>query len=236
MLEGMNRKYNISGIVAVLGVILLCGTLAKLLYSEVPFGKDKMNVAKEYIEMGAGSTGAQNMVTSVVLSFRALDTLGEVTVLFASSMAVGLLLLPGGVMWRRKENFVLAFATKWMPYLIGLIGIYIVLQGHLTPGGGFQGGVIIATGIMLYFLLSGIEIKKDRLVHILESIMGAGFVGIGLWGLYKNGSFLYNFLPQGKVGELFSAGILPVLYILIGIKVASEFTAILARFTSKDEE
>ncbi len=236
MLEGMKNKYNLSGILASVVVVLFGVLLLKTLNTHMPFGKDKMQVAAQYVELGGSSTGAQNMVTSVVLSFRALDTLGEVTVLFASAMAVALLLAPGAVLWRRKENFVLKVAAKWMPYLVGLIGAYIVSQGHLTPGGGFQGGVIIATGVMIMLLLAGNRKRNELFLHSLEALMGLSFITVGIIGLIKGGSFLYNFLPNGKVGSLFSAGILPLLYIFIGIKVASEFVSILDRFTSKVEK
>ncbi len=236
MLEGINRKYDISSIVASLVVLVFSGLLMYLLYTQIPYGQDKMLVSKEYIKMGVNSTGATNLVTSVVLSFRGLDTLGEVTVLFASAMAVGLFLVPGAGMWRREENFVLRVASRWLPYLIALIGIYIVSQGHVSPGGGFQGGVVIASGILLKLIL-----KRERksgfgaLVHTLECLMGAGFVALGLVGLVRYGSFLYSFGPKGVPGALLSAGILPVLYTLIGVKVASEFVAILERFTSSGE-
>ncbi len=236
MFEGLGRKYNLSGLLATIGIIAFSSFLIILLDSEMPFGKDKMVVAKEYIKLGGDSTGAQNMVTSVVLSFRALDTLGEVTVLFASAMAIAMLLAPGINIWVKKENFVLRVASNWLPYIIGAIGFYIILQGHLTPGGGFQGGVVVATGIMMYFLLSGKRKRKEKLLHIIESIMGASFVAVGLIGLFKYGYFLFNFLPKGKVGDFFSAGILPMLYIFIGIKVSAEFINILDRFTSKEGE
>ncbi len=236
MLEGMNRKYNVSGLVAGIVIVAFGFLLLKVLNDVMPFGQDKMVVAKEYIKMGTDSTGAQNLVTSVVLSFRALDTLGEVTVLFASSMAVGMLFLPGVGLWRKRENFLLWFASRCLPYIVVLIGIYIVSQGHLSPGGGFQGGVVIASGLMLWFLLAERRRLSESLVHFLESLMGAGFVAVGLVGLIKYGSFLYNFLPKGRVGTLFSAGILPILYAFIGIKVAMEFVAIIDRFTSRLED
>ena len=94
--------------------------------------------------------------------------------------------------------------------------------------GGFQGGVVIASGILL-LMLSNVSLKLNHLVlHFVESLSGAGYVVLGILGLVLAGGFLDNrFLPLGQFGDLFSAGAIPIIYSLVGLKVGSELTGIL---------
>ncbi len=124
-----------------------------------------------------------------------------------------------------------------------LFGVYIVLHGHLTPGGGFPGGVIIASSVVMLFLAYGIERaqKKVSLLHaeVLESVGGLAIVVLGLFGLLFGTFFLQNVFPLGELGQLFSAGNLPLLYLGVGIKVAAGilliFYAMLFAFRGGEE-
>jgi len=124
-----------------------------------------------------------------------------------------------------------------------LFGVYIVLHGHLTPGGGFPGGVIIASSVVMLFLAYGIERaqKKVGLLHaeVLESVGGLAIVVLGLFGLLLGTFFLQNVFPLGELGQLFSAGNLPLLYLGVGIKVAAGilliFYAMLFAFRGGEE-
>jgi len=113
---------------------------------------------------------------------------------------------------------------------IFIYGIYIVLHGHLTPGGGFAGGVIIAGAFILKFLAFGSAIKAERqsstITSTFESIGGLLFIGIALMGLVITGTFFLNFLPKGIQLHLLSAGIIPFCNIAIGIKVCAGLFAI----------
>ena len=175
-------------------------------------------------------SGSANFVTSIIANYRALDTLGEVTVLFIA--AAGLAFVLGGnqenYAFKDDASFIVRTGVKILFPLMFLLGIYIVVHGHLTPGGGFQGGAVIATAVLLKFL----AYKDYKLNHtglsLLESFAGISFLLIGLVGLLTNGSFLTNFLNNGTLGTLFSAGIIPVVYILIGIKVGAELSGIIS--------
>ena len=108
------------------------------------------------------------------------------------------------------------------PFLL-LFGAYIVVHGHLTPGGGFPGGVIIAAAVVLVIIaygldtvLRGLSISKTEL---LESIGAIGVALIGILGIIAGSAFLQNVFPTGELGRLFSAGELPLLYLSVGIKV-----------------
>jgi len=122
--------------------------------------------------------------------------------------------------------------TRYTVGLILLYGMYIVLHGHLTPGGGFAGGVIIALSfIHLVLAFGGEEAKKHlpkKLISIGESLGGMFFLGLGLIGL-TGGFFFLNFLAgTGKPFHLLSAGTIPLSNIAIGLKVGTGLFAIFA--------
>jgi len=172
--------------------------------------------------------GAANVVTSIVVDYRSFDTLGEVTVLFTSALGVGIILSG----YKRKKfgrepNFILRISVGILLPLILLFGAYVFIHGHLTPGGGFPGGTIIAAGILLLYL-SNEEFDLSKTVKFVEGISGSLYVIVGLLGLAVSGVFLINFLPTGVVGNLFSSGIVPIIYILIGFKVGAELSGIVA--------
>jgi multicomponent Na+:H+ antiporter subunit B len=111
--------------------------------------------------------------------------------------------------------------TVWM---IFLYGFYIILHGHLTPGGGFGGGVILALALLNVLLAYGREFTQKWLninfLEHIESLSALLFVIVGILGILVSGSFLANFLSKGKLFDVISAGTIPVLNIIIGFKVA----------------
>jgi multicomponent Na+:H+ antiporter subunit B len=107
-------------------------------------------------------------------------------------------------------------------------GIFVILNGHISPGGGFAGGAIIGTSLILYTLVFGREKGSKKFTHKMSEIAESGgiivFVLIGLIGLFIAGSFLTNIeagFPEGLIGDIISGGMIPLLMIGIGIKVAS---------------
>ncbi|UCC12544.1 MAG: hypothetical protein JSW02_03155 [candidate division WOR-3 bacterium] len=108
---------------------------------------------------------------------------------------------------------------------IFIYGVYIILHGHLTPGGGFAGGVIVAGAFVLKYLAFGAEAKHEKkastAASVYESIGGLLFIGVALAGLVIAGTFFLNFIPKGTPLHLLSAGIIPVCNIAIGIKVGA---------------
>ena len=111
--------------------------------------------------------------------------------------------------------------------LILLFGAYIFIHGHLTPGGGFPGGTVIALGVLLLMLADN-EFKVTGVAKHIEQSAGAGYVIVGLLGMAFGGVFLMNFLPTGVVGNLFSAGVVPIVYVIIGFKVGAELSSIVS--------
>jgi multicomponent Na+:H+ antiporter subunit B len=199
-----------------------------------PFGQNKMGVGQYYLDNTVKETGAENVVTAVTLEYRGFDTLGEVTVLFAAATGVSLILyLTDDEKKRRKSlkvqpNFVVRVGSRVIFPFVVLFGMYIILHGHLTPGGGFQGGAIIASGVlMLYLANPDMHIVRNNLL-ITEGLAGLTYVLLGTAGLFMPArSFLANFLPLGTPGLILSAGILLPLYIAVGVKVGSEFSGII---------
>lgn len=205
-----------------------------------------------YAAQGPAEVGAANLVTAVVVTYRGLDTLGEVTVLFISAAGVGLLLrrtrstqddenLEKGdraeeTAGRHKPaSEIVETATQLLLPMVILFGIYVFLNGHLSPGGGFQGGAIIASGTM-FLLLALPESHVSRLlIAITESISGFSYVVIGVLGVIMAGGFLDNrIMGLGTFGDLFSAGAIPLIYVFVGLKVGFELSAVLDRFRKED--
>ena len=119
-----------------------------------------------------------------------------------------------------------------------ILGIYVVLHGHLTPGGGFAGGVLIAGAFTLMVLAYGADEAKSELekwrAALGESIGIFLFWFIAVLGIIQGGYFFLNVLSRGEQYQLFSAGIIPLCNIAIGIEVAAAlFAIIITMATSK---
>lgn len=181
-----------------------------------------------------------NLVSSVNFDLRALDTLGEETIVVAAVVGTLSLLAPSRSTRRRIEQDTRPVlpAVKFAGYLLlpvtVLLGAVVVLHGHLTPGGGFQGGVALATGWHLLYL-AGDYPALDRLRPIdwceyVDAAATGLYLVTGLIGLGLAGSFLVNFLPAGTSGSLLSAGIVPVLSFFVGAEVAAGLLVLLAQF------
>lgn len=191
-------------------------------------------VADGIIETNRDVTGSANAVTAVVVQYRGLDTLGEVTVLFVSALGVALLTgaLQDGAfreMYRDGGGFVLQAGSRLLLPIILMVGVYIVAHGHLSPGGGFPGGVLIATAVLVLLFTSQERKVPHRVLSIIEGLAGVTFVAFGLVGLFgPTQSFLANVLPRGSFGALMSAGSIPVLYAVVAMKVGSELSNLIA--------
>jgi len=197
---------------------------------------------KYYAEHTAQDIGAANIVTAIIVTYRGLDTIGEVTVLFLTAAIVGMLLSRGshkGKSLQRElpeSGELLTTGSYLLVPLILLLGAYVFINGHLTPGGGFQGGAIVASAILLMLLTDPLRHFSHQVITIIESISGLLFVSIGVLGLFLAGGFLDNrILPVGELGSLFSAGAIPIIYSLIGLKVGAEFSSMLVNLSETED-
>ncbi|MGB3918011.1 Na(+)/H(+) antiporter subunit B [Thiothrix litoralis] len=198
--------------------------------------------ARYYAEHAAPDLGAANIVTAIIVTYRGLDTLGEVTVLFLASTIIGMVLAQGGKRQRALQRKLppagelLTTGSRLLVPLILLFGAYVFVNGHLTPGGGFQGGAILASAALLLLLTNPLQRFSHKLIAVVESVSGLVFIGVGIMGLLLAGGFLDNrILPIGEFGALFSAGAIPLIYSFVGLKVGAEFTSMLTHLAETEK-
>ncbi len=218
-------------------VIIAIGVILSL--ARIPFGAPNKKIGRYYIEKGIEETGATNIVTSVVVNYRGFDTLGEITVLFIAAIGLGAVLKAEKRMKLKRKiepaSLILYTGCRFLFPFILLFGAYIFIHGHLSPGGGFQGGAVIASGFLLIYLgCRGRRISEAR-TKAIDSLGGLTFVIVGLIGLAIGGYFLINFLPKGIPFSLFSGGIIPIIYVAIGFKVGSELAGIIDNLMEENE-
>lgn len=182
--------------------------------------------------------GAANTVAAIVADYRGFDTLGEVSVLLVASLGVTFLVGSVGfsVRFKYKPSFILKIGARIVFGVIFVFGVYMYAHGHLTPGGGFPGGAIIAASFLLLYLADDSYRAHLHAFKILEGTAGTLFVLVGMGGLLVANYFLQNYLPTGTIGNVFSAGILPIINILIGHKVGSELVGIVDNFMKMEKE
>lgn len=131
--------------------------------------------------------------------------------------------------------------TQLIAGMVFIYGIYVIVHGHLTPGGGFAGGVIVAGSLVLVTLAFGEDffrlVREEMGTTMVESIATISVVLIAAGGfLFGTKIFFNNFLPKGNVGELVSAGVLPLYNIFVGAEVAASiFIIFLSLIIFKEE-
>lgn len=131
--------------------------------------------------------------------------------------------------------------TQLIAGLVFLYGIYIIIHGHLTPGGGFAGGVIIAGSFILLILAYGSDflhlVREEAGTTIYENSALLIALLLALSGFVAGaGIFFFNWIPKGTPGELISAGMLPLYNIFIGIEVAASILSIFLALVIFKEE
>ena len=187
-----------------------------------------------------------NAIASVNFDQRAFDTLGEMTILFAAVIGCGILLrrtpdehraspAPGEV-----ARPVRRYALLVLPVAL-LTGLYVIAHGQLSPGGGFQGGVVAATSLHLLYLGADYRaLERVRPVDLYETgdaIATSAYVVTGLAGLIGGSAFLANtLLPYGTFNTLSSGGTVPLLNAAVGMEVACAVVVLLARFLDQAVE
>lgn len=237
----MNSRISVRTTIPLLLVLLLGVVFWSFWTGYVP--DESLNrSALYYAENTPVETGAQNVVAAIIVTYRGLDTLGEVTVLFLTAAIVALVLgqskAPKGATGSGflPSGELLTTGTKMLVPLIMLFGAYVFVNGHLTPGGGFQGGAILASGMLLLLLADPAKRFGHALISRIESASGVTYVLIGILGLALAGGFLDNrILPLGSFGSIFSAGAIPLIYALIGLKVGAEFSSMLESLTETED-
>lgn len=205
-------------------------------------------VSQRYVERGMDETGAVNTVAGMILDYRAFDTFGESTVLFAATAAVLFITLSKHTReWTEQGPFAqpnndLIFQTiaKLLLPLIFVYGVYVVLNGHISPGGGFSGGAVLGGGLILASSVFG----QKRLTKVLSAEVTTGMsVGCLLaYAAMKGYSFFTGAnhvgweIPKGTPGDILSAGFILPLNICVGIIVACTMFSFYSLFSQAEEE
>ncbi|HEX3318688.1 MAG TPA: MnhB domain-containing protein [Solirubrobacteraceae bacterium] len=189
---------------------------------------------------------ATNVITAVNFDYRGFDTLGEEFILFAAVLGLALILRerrdeeegPPDDDARGRQVGSASVAVRLITVLmVGptvLLAVYIIAHGAITPGGGFQGGVIAATALLFVYLggeyLALRRVRPLPLVEIVKAAGAGSFVLIGAGGLIFGVAFLANFLPKGTPGDVFSAGTIQPLSVAVGLEITGGFVLILSEF------
>jgi multicomponent Na+:H+ antiporter subunit B len=186
-----------------------------------------------------GQTHAMSTIASVTFDYRGFDTLGEEFILFASVLGVSLLLREMRERdvdaERLTERFdaIRATGVIGVPVLF-LLGLFVVAHGYLTPGGGFQGGVVVAAAIVLLAIAVDYRayesLAPKSLADLVEGVGAGGYVAIGLGGSIAGATFLESFVSRGTIGELTSSGTIGLLSWSAGIEVAGATVVLASEF------
>ncbi len=231
--EVFKRMYDVASTVICLGVIaMLLITVSYLPAFGNPDNPVNNEVSKRYIEEGIAETGATNVVASMILDYRAFDTFGEAAVLFVSSISVFMFLQNPPIQGKKKINadykpmvpdpITRGVAKYLIPFLL-IFGVYIILNGHISPGGGFAGGSIMGSSLILYSASYGYEEVSKVITNKL--VKGVTFFSLFFYAVAKGYSFftganhLPTGFPLGNAGDIFSAGLILPLNICVGLIV-----------------
>lgn len=185
-----------------------------------PASPANSHVGRAYLEAAQHKTGALNVVTAVLGSYRGFDTLGETVVIFAAGVGVALMLgfgprasLPAPPDVMGDHHVVLRVTAKLLMPLIALYALYVQFHGDLGAGGGFQAGVILAVAVILHALVFGL---RETVLAIPAKLARTGatlgvliYAGIGLICIVNGGGFLdYDHLFSSKVEAMIPPGLL----------------------------
>ena len=192
-----------------------------------------------------GERRATDVVSAVNFDYRGFDTLGEEFILFASVAAVA------AILRRQKDEQDDEDEQKWQPRkapdsdavrvlgvamvpLLVCYGLYMISHGSESPGGGFQGGVVLATAPLVVYLCATaktfLRIAPPWLTKVGEAGGAAGYVLVGCLGVLAGKNFLENVLPLGTPGSAWSSGTILFLNLTVGVAVAAGFVELLSVF------
>ncbi|MGH2469746.1 MAG: MnhB domain-containing protein [Chloroflexota bacterium] len=189
---------------------------------------------------------ATDAISAVNFDYRGVDTIVEEFILFASVAGCTLLLrqqrdeqentartqMMEGRMGQTSAAVAALGLTLGVP--VSLLGWYVVTHGQLTPGGGFQGGVVMSSGaVFLYLAGEYVTLRRlnpPALLEVLEALGAGGYILIGFAGMATGAAFLQNVLPLGSVGQVNSAGTIWVISMSVGVEVAAAFVLLTTEF------
>ncbi len=235
----------LSGLFCIAMAVIMLVMVANLPMSATVDRPVNNEVAKVYIENGLQDTGAVNIVTGMILNYRAFDTFGETCVLFIATTCVMVLLMKeeekirqvkgmNDRLYEPKNDIILQKIAFVLVPMIFIFGIYVILNGHLSPGGGFSGGAIIGAGMILYVSAYGFDKMQkffnEETYKVVKVSALCTYCAVITYYLYMGANNLDNHISLGVSGMIFSAGIILWLNIFVGIEVACTMYAFYALF------
>lgn len=227
------------GSAAVLAAVLACGFI-----DLPPIGDYRGPYGNVITQVAVYERHATDVVNAINYDYRAFDTLGEEFILFASVLGVLLIFRPsqensdqgGKKEQARLEDALpvsdaLRVGMHAMAGIMIVFGIYIATHGQLTPGGGFQGGVILASVPLVVYLSGNVkafnEIISNPLITAVECVGAGGYAIIGSAALFFGVPFLTNIAPLGTTGDLFSSGNIAIISVCVGLEVTGGFVVLM---------
>lgn len=237
--KGVNIFKKIYCCMAVMFCLALITVLLLTVSNLPPFGSEynpaSNEVVQRYIESGLSETGAVNIVAGMILDYRAFDTLGESHVLFIAATCVMILLRTDKKKAKRKtaaaskkiihqhDSILRVAATIITPFIL-ILGIYIVLNGHLSPGGGFAGGAIIGAGLILAANAFGFDqtgrffTRKTYSVITMSALLF--YSAAKSYSFFTGANHIESIIPKGNPGAIISGGLILPLNVCVGLVVA----------------
>lgn len=235
--KGITIFKRIYGCMAVLFCLALITVLLVTVSNLPAFGSAhnpaSNEVVQRYIEEGLAETGAVNIVAGMILDYRAFDTLGESHVLFIAATCVMILLrkdrqgkkhaMKKITPQPKPDPILKAAATLLTPFIL-IFGIYIVLNGHLSPGGGFSGGAIIGAGLILAANAFGFEqtgrFFTQKTYSVISLFALLFYSAAKSYSFYTGANHIESIIPKGTPGAILSSGLILPLNICVGMVVA----------------
>lgn len=237
---------------AFVSIVMLFALLSVMLYLPT-FGEaanpTNNELASYYIEHGLEDAGATNLVANMILSYRVFDTFGESSVLFLAAASVMMLLTrdsrntPDKLLREYQREDITEFegkdrllrsTTRLLVPMVFTYGVYVILNGHLSPGGGFAGGSILGAGLILYaqeFSNSGVRsFFSEHLYHIIKVTALAVYGLLLLYYAFTGVNGLDKHIWLGIPGTLLSSGIILPINFMVGFEVACTIYAFYALF------
>lgn len=194
-------------------------------------------VVDRYLNDNMEETGVVNTVAGVILSYRAFDTLGEAHVLFSALAAVMILLethavtkqtrrerVLDRVVWGAQGDPIMQEVTRILFPAVALFGIYVIFNGHLSPGGGFSGGTVFGAGLILHSIAFGDgETRRffSERIFLIVKVSTLLVYSVVMFAFFVTGAngLPWSF-PLGTVGNIFSSGHILLINVAVGFEVA----------------
>lgn len=224
-------------VLSVVFCIILIGILSATVYFMPTFAKADVPTVNEvyehYVEQGRDETGAVNTVAGMILDYRAFDTLGESFVLFTATCAVIILMDDKKKQPRNEAYDIINYArdpivknmAKILIPLIFVFGAYILVNGHISPGGGFSGGAILGAGFIFYAMVYGeeqaLKVLSEKRIKIVTICALSFYCLAKSYSFFTGNEFngIHSVISAGTPGNILSGGLIMPLNIAVGLVV-----------------